>query len=65
MSGRASSALSPQAADAVAAWCALWRLPGLEERVTIRFSRKLTASLGRATPARRSIRLAAALAAGP
>ena len=51
--------------DQVAAWCALWGLPGLERRVRIRFSQRLTASLGRATPARRSVRLAAALAAGP
>lgn len=62
--GRAS-ALAPDAAAQLAAWAALWGLPGLERRVAIRFSRRLTASLGRATPARRSIRLAAALAAGP
>ena len=58
-------ALAPGAASALAAWSALWGLPGLERRVSIRFSHRLTASLGRATPARRSIRLAAALAAGP
>jgi SprT protein len=62
--GRAS-ALAPHAAAQLTAWAALWGLPGLEGRVTIRVSRRLTASLGRATPARRSIRLAAALAAGP
>jgi SprT protein len=61
----ARSALAPDTAGQVAAWAALWGLPGLERRVTIRFSRRLTASLGRATPARRSVRLAAALAAGP
>lgn len=65
MTGRASSALSPEAAGAVAGWADLWGLPGLERRVSIRFSHRLTSSLGRATPARRSIRLAAALAAGP
>jgi SprT protein len=63
-SGRAS-AFDPDAAAQLAAWAALWGLPGLERRVTIRFSHRLTASLGRATPARRSIRLAASLAAGP
>lgn len=58
-------ALAPEASSQLAAWAALWGLPGLEARVSIRFSRRLTASLGRATPARRSVRLAAALAAGP
>jgi predicted SprT family Zn-dependent metalloprotease len=51
--------------DQAAGWAALWGVPGLERRVTIRVSRRLTASLGRATPARRAIRLAAALFAGP
>lgn len=60
-----STAIPPEAAALLDVWARLWGLPGLEQRVTIHFSQRLTASLGRATPARRSIRLAAALAPGP
>lgn len=65
MSPRRLAALDPASVDAVAAWGALWGVPGLERRVGVRFSARLTASFGRATPARRSVRLAVVLRGGP
>lgn len=46
-------------------WCRRWGVPGLDEQVSVRFSSRVTASLGRCTPAKRSIRLNPALAGGP
>lgn len=49
----------------LARWGRLWGCPGLESRVRLRFEPRLSASLGRCTPAGRSIRLHTALAHGP
>lgn len=65
MTSRRPSALDPASRGAIAEWASLWGVPGLERRVSVRFSARLSASLGRATPARRSVRLAAALRTGP
>ena len=43
----------------------VWELPDLLDRVFISFSRRLSTSLGRCTPAERSIRLHPGLSEGP
>lgn len=40
----------------------LWKVPGLEKRISVEFSSRLTRSLGRALPDRRIVRLHAELA---
>lgn len=42
-------------------WAILWKVPGLEERVQIRFSKRMYRTLGRYLPGRHEIRLAAFL----
>ena len=46
-------------------WAALWSLPGLEDRVSVTFSRRFRSSLGRCAPSSGEIRLAAFLQDGP
>lgn len=48
----------------VAEWTRLWGVPGLEERLDIRFSGRLLRSLGRCNPSRGLIRLKPRLAVG-
>lgn len=42
----------------IAGWADLWNVPRLEQRVSIEFSRRLTASIGRYDLRRKTIRLA-------
>ena len=49
----------------VARWAHTWQLPGLETRVRVEWSERLTRSLGRAIPARRIVRLSEALRRRP
>lgn len=46
-------------------WAAVWQRPGLEERLHISFSTRMTRSLGRCHPERRTIRLASWLREAP
>jgi len=46
-------------------WAALWGVTGLEERLTITFSRRLRSSLGRCSPVNGEVRLAAFLLDSP
>ena len=46
-------------------WAAVWSLPGLEDRVSVTFSRRFRSSLGRCAPSSGEIRLAAFLQDGP
>jgi SprT protein len=41
----------------IARWAVLWRVPGLEQRLTVSFSPRLRRSLGRCVPAKRIVRL--------
>jgi len=50
--------LIEQHGDALLRWSALWGLPGLESRVRIEVSGRLTRSLGRCEPAKGEIRIA-------
>ncbi len=43
--------------DRLAHWARLWRLPGLEQRVTVAFSHNMRRSLGRCLPCKGRIRL--------
>lgn len=49
----------------IARYGGLWGLPGLEERLSLSFSRRFQTSLGRCAPALGQIRLAAFLLDGP
>jgi SprT protein len=49
----------------LARWSQLWGRPGLETRVTVRFSERLRRALGRCLPATGEIRLNARLLTGP
>ncbi len=42
----------------VATWATIWGTPGLEDRLTISFSTRMTRSLGRCQPDRAVVRLA-------
>lgn len=56
--------LAPAQQQALAGWMQLWGVPGLEERLDVRFSGRLTRSLGRCHPARGLIRLKRTLEKG-
>ena len=49
----------------LATWATLWSCPGLDQRITISFSTRLRSSLGRCTPARNDLRIAAFLLDAP
>ena len=48
-----------------ARWARVWEVPGLESRVRVEWSSRLTRSLGRALPARRVVRLSGVLRRRP
>jgi len=56
--------LSPVLREDVEGWMRLWGVPGLEERLDIRYSGRLTRSLGRCHPAHGLVRLKRSLADG-
>lgn len=60
-----STAALAASAPLLGEWARLWGVPGLEKAVRVELSARLRVSLGRALPARRTIRLAPALLEGP
>jgi len=51
--------------DAIGRWTAIWGLPGFEKRLRITVSTRLRTSLGRCSPDRNEIRIAAFVADSP
>ncbi|MGR8920539.1 MAG: SprT-like domain-containing protein [Gammaproteobacteria bacterium] len=56
-----AEAFSCDVARRVADWFETWSLPGLDDEVTVRFSRRMTRSVGRCYPERRLLSLTAAV----
>jgi hypothetical protein len=56
---------APHLLAAVPSWAEVWGVPGLEARLSIHFSTRMTRSLGRCHPERKLIRLASWLREAP
>jgi predicted SprT family Zn-dependent metalloprotease len=56
---------APHLLAAVPKWAEAWGVPGLESRLSIRFSTRMSRSLGRCHPERKLIRLASWLREAP